>query len=62
MEWLTPGAVRTSKSGANIETSATVMPALSTGLAHRGTQREAVYKLADECELFIAASSEVTLK
>jgi hypothetical protein len=62
LEWFAPSAVRMPKRGANIKTSPPVVPALSAGLAHRGSEREAVHKLADECELFIAASSEVTLK
>jgi hypothetical protein len=50
------------KRGANIKTSPPVVPALSAGLAHWGSERQAVYQLPDECELFITASSEVTLK
>jgi hypothetical protein len=37
-------------------------PALSAGFAHRGSERQAIYQLPDECKLFSGASGEVTLE
>jgi hypothetical protein len=62
LEWFAPSAVSTPKCGANIKTSPPVVPALSARFAHRGSERQAVYQLPDECKLFSGASGEVTLE